>query len=114
MAYEYLHFMKKIEAKKNGHCALKLDMKKAYDKLEWTYLEAIMKKLGLSPRFVETVMRGVRFVTFLVLLNGGQTEEFKPSQGATGRPHIPVSLPTGSRGTIMFVETCDGHRVCWQ
>jgi hypothetical protein len=80
-AYECLHFMKNNRSKKNGHCALKLDMKKAYDRVEWIYLEAIMKKLGVSPRFVDTLMRGVRSVTFSVLLNGGRTKEFRPSRG---------------------------------
>jgi hypothetical protein len=45
-AYECLHFMKRNGAKKHQHCALKLDMRKAYDRVEWAYLEAIMQKLG--------------------------------------------------------------------
>jgi hypothetical protein len=46
IAYVCLHFMKKNRAKKNRFCALKLDMRKAYDRLEWSYLEAVMIKLG--------------------------------------------------------------------
>jgi hypothetical protein len=57
-AYECLHFMKNNRSKRNGHCALKLNMKKAYDRLEWSYLEEIMKKQGLSHKFLDTVMRG--------------------------------------------------------
>jgi hypothetical protein len=51
-AYECLHFMKRNRAKKNRFCALKLDMKKAYDRLEWNYLEAIMLKLGFHQIWV--------------------------------------------------------------
>jgi hypothetical protein len=51
--------MKKNRSKRKAHFALKLDMRKAYDLLEWDYLEAIMVKLGFARRFVETVMRGV-------------------------------------------------------
>ena len=49
-AYECLHFMKRNKAKKHQSCALKLDMMKAYDRVEWEYLRAIMLKLGFTER----------------------------------------------------------------
>ena len=56
-AYECLHFMKRNKAKKHQHCALKLDMMKAYDRVEWHYLESVMLKLGFSSMFVRLVMK---------------------------------------------------------
>jgi hypothetical protein len=50
-AYECLHFMKRSKSKKNRFCAFKLDMMKAYDRVEWDYLEAIMIKLGFSQQW---------------------------------------------------------------
>jgi hypothetical protein len=40
-----------------------------------------MKKLVFSARFVETIMRGVRSVTFLVMFNEAKTECFKLTRG---------------------------------
>lgn len=46
MAYECLHFMEHNRALKHHHYDLKLDMMKAYNKVEWDYLKAIMLEKG--------------------------------------------------------------------
>ena len=49
LAYECIHTMKKKG--KRGLCAVKLDMHKAYDRVEWIFLEKNMTKLGFDPRW---------------------------------------------------------------
>jgi hypothetical protein len=88
-AYECLHFMKKNRAKKNRFCALKLDMRKAYDRLEWSYLETVMIKLGFHRLWVKMVMRLVTTVSFQVLFNGGKLRQFVPTRGV--RQGDPIS-----------------------
>ena len=73
-AYECLHFMKRNRSKSNSFCAVKLDMMKAYDRLEWDYLEAIMGKLGFATQWIQIVMAMVRSVSFSVLFNGEKLE----------------------------------------
>lgn len=91
-AYECLHFMKRNRSKRNGFCALKLDMMKAYDRVEWEYLEAIMAKLGFAQQWISVVMGMVRSVSFSVLFNGNKLESFKPTRGIRQGDHISPYL----------------------
>jgi hypothetical protein len=49
-AYETLHTMQSRMWGKVGYMAVKLDMSKAYDRVEWDFLEAIMCRLGFVER----------------------------------------------------------------
>lgn len=61
--------------------SLKLDMSKAYDKVEWDYLEKSLVILGFPPHFVHLVMQYVRSASFLVLTNGFPKGPIMPSRG---------------------------------
>ena len=43
VAFESLHSMQNHKSKKDGYMAVKLDMSKAYDRVEWSFLEAVMR-----------------------------------------------------------------------
>ena len=80
-AYECMHSMKQKKARDLSCCALKLDMRKAYDRVEWCYLQAIMLRLGFHQLWVQMVMRLVSSVSFSVLFNGECLNKFRPSRG---------------------------------
>jgi hypothetical protein len=45
-AYELSHYVMNKRGGKEGFVAVKADMSKAYDKVEWKFLEEMMKKMG--------------------------------------------------------------------
>jgi hypothetical protein len=70
--------------------AIKLDMGKAYDKVECDFLEAIMKKMGFTERWVNLLMACVRLVIYFVLINGQPHGKILSLRGI--RQVDPISL----------------------
>lgn len=60
---------------------MKTGISKAYDRVEWSFLEATMKQLGFDPQWVALTMECVQFVSYSVLINGLTYGNFKPTRG---------------------------------
>lgn len=54
-----MHTLPQTEERKNGGCAIKLDMVKVYDRVEWDYLEGMMMKLRFHAVYVSSIMRSL-------------------------------------------------------
>ena len=55
-------------------------MSKAYDRVEWQYLEVIMRRLELNERWISLVMMCISTVSYSVLINGEEKGNIIPSR----------------------------------
>ena len=63
VAYESFHTIKNKTHGSNGFCAVKLDMMKAYDGVEWGFLKQMMTKMCFSAQWVDLIMECVSLVS---------------------------------------------------
>lgn len=78
--------------------AKKLDMTKAYDRVEWSFLEKIMLKFGFEEQWVQLIMECVS-VGYTVRFNNTEIKEFVPSRGLRkGDPLSPYIFLLCSEG----------------
>ena len=49
-AFEMLHLMRNRRKGRTGHMAVKLDISKVCDRVEWEFLQWIMMKIGLPEK----------------------------------------------------------------
>lgn len=72
----------KIDRKsRGGNIALKLDMMKAYDRLEWDFLFRMLEQFGFNSQWIGMVRRCISNCWFSLLINGGAMGYFKSERG---------------------------------
>ena len=75
---------------KKGALALKLDISKAYDRIEWSFLKGMMIKLGFPQGWIDRVMSCVTTALFSVRINGKAFGNIWPTRGiCQGDPLSP-------------------------
>ena len=89
LAYEVTHYVQNKRSGSQGYAALKLDMSKAYDRVEWQFLNRMMLRMGFSPRWTELIMECCSTVRYKFKINGSLTDELIPYRGL--RQGDPIS-----------------------
>ena len=89
-AYETLHTMNTGMRGKKGFMAIKLDMTKAYDRVEWSFWKAVMRRMGFNERWISLTMMCVRSVWYSIIVNGSPHGLIIPSRGI--RQGDPISM----------------------
>ena len=105
IAFESLHHKKNNYTGKQGFLALKLDMSKAYDRVEWSFLEQILLKLGFHEDWVALLMECITTVSYSILVNGEPKGLLRPSRGLRqGDPLLPYLFLFCAKGLNVLLR----------
>ncbi|QHN83565.1 uncharacterized protein DS421_20g705850 [Arachis hypogaea] len=89
VAQEILNFMKHTKFKK-GTLTFKIDLEKAYDKVDWRFLESTLIAFGFPIITVNLIMTCVRASSLSIMWNGNRLDSFAPRRGLRqGDPMSP-------------------------
>jgi hypothetical protein len=110
--YETLHTMQTRLRGKKGYMAVKIDMSKAYDKVEWGFLEAVMRRLGFAPLWIKLVMMCVSIAHYAVLVNSIPMGNITPTKGIRqGDPISPYLFLMCAEALSSLLSRADGTGV---
>ncbi|KAA3480901.1 reverse transcriptase [Gossypium australe] len=126
VAYEILHTFRKKRTGKKGFVALKLDMSKTYDRVEWNFVKNVMIRMGFTEGWVSLIMKCVTSVFYAININGCRGRIFQSSRGLRqglssllriAKANGAVKGARASRGGpeishLLFADDCMLFRQC--
>lgn len=69
VAHEVFHALKVHKRVSKSYMAVKTDISKAYDRIEWKFLEKVMRKKGFCELWISWIKKCASSITFLVMVN---------------------------------------------
>ncbi|XP_019189149.1 PREDICTED: uncharacterized protein LOC109183500 [Ipomoea nil] len=79
------HYLNRKQCGLTGWGALKLDMAKAYDRMEWQFLRRMLEVMGFDDRWINLLMQCVTTVQYNILINGANIQEAGVIKQCLGR-----------------------------
>eukprot|EP00253_Pinus_taeda_P023807 PITA_23807 len=101
VAQEVLHSVK--QQNKKG-VVLKIDLSKAFDRINWIYIRLLLTHLGFKVDFISWIMGCITNVSYAILINGATTPFFKGQRGLRqGYPLSPLLFLLVAEGLSQLI-----------
>ena len=75
-----------------GYMVVKVDLEKAYDRLEWSFIHNVLQAFRFSHNIIKLIMSCISTSFLSMLVNGCTLEAFNPSRGIRQEDHLSPYL----------------------
>lgn len=79
-AFEIMHYLNNKRIGMDCSMSVKLDTSKAFDRVEWCFIEAAMEKLGFHEKWISLIMHCITTISYSII-NGSAHGCITPSRG---------------------------------